>query len=194
MGIEKKKELPVIPFGSQAEWREWLELNHSVSDGIWLQFYKKGSGVSSVKYAEALDEALCYGWIDAQLKAGDENFYLQRFTPRRRGSTWSRRNVGIFERLEKEGKVKPPGRKAVEVAMQDGRWENAYDSQSDMKVPDYLHDELLNDPESLKFFESLDKINTYAIVWRLQSAKNPETRAKRLKAILEMLEKREKIH
>ncbi len=194
MTVGNKPEMPVLPFNSQAEWREWLGKNHSVSNGIWLQFYKKGSGTPTVVYSEALDEALCYGWIDGQLKAGDENYYLQRFTPRRARSTWSKRNIGHVARLEKEGKMKPSGMKAVQSAKLDGRWENAYDSQSDMTVPDYLLDELKNDPTSLAFFESLNKVNTYAIVWRLQSAKNPETRAKRMKVILEMLANGVKIH
>ena len=189
-----KKEQPEIAFGSSAAWRTWLELNHALTDGIWLKFYKKGSGTPSVVYAEALDEALCYGWIDGQLKAGDEYYYLQRFTPRRPRSTWSKRNISHVARLEKEGMMKPSGLKAVEDAKKDGRWENAYDSQSDMTIPDYLIDELRKIPESLAFFESLNKVNTYAIVWRLQSAKNPETRAKRMKVILEMLAKGEKIH
>ena len=188
------KEQPEIAFGSSAALRTWLEMNHALSDGIWLKFYKKGSGTLSVVYAEALDEALCYGWIDGQLKAGDKNYYLQRFTPRRPRSTWSKRNISHVERLETEGLMKPSGLKAVEDAKKDGRWDNAYDSQSDMIVPDYLLAELKNAPKSLAFFESLDKINTYAIVWRLQSAKNPETRAKRMKVLLEMLAKGEKIH
>jgi len=194
MAVGIKADLPIIAFSSQAQWRDWLESNSTVSNGIWLQFYKKGSGIPSVVYAEALDEALCYGWIDGQLKRGDDKFYLQRFTPRRPRSTWSKRNISHVARLEKEGLMKPSGLKAVEDAKRDGRWENAYDSQSDMTVPDYLLDELKNDPKSLAFFESLDKVNTYAIVWRLQSAKNPETRAKRMKVVLEMLAKGEKIH
>jgi uncharacterized protein YdeI (YjbR/CyaY-like superfamily) len=194
MAATNKKEQPEIAFGSSAAWRTWLEMNHALSDGIWLKFYKKGSGTPSVVYSEALDESLCYGWIDGQLKRGDDKFYLQRFTPRRPRSTWSKRNISHVARLEKEGLMKSSGLKAVEDAKRDGRWENAYDSQSDMTVPDYLLAELKNDPNSLAFFESLDKINTYAIVWRLQSAKNPETRAKRMKTIRTMLANREKIH
>jgi uncharacterized protein YdeI (YjbR/CyaY-like superfamily) len=194
MTVRNKAELPIIAFSSQAEWRDWLEHNSTVSNGIWLQLYKKGSGIPTVVYAEALDEALCYGWIDGQLKRGDDKFYLQRFTPRRARSTWSKRNINHVARLEKDGKIRPPGWKAINAAKMDGRWENAYDSQSDMIVPDYLLAELRNDPKSLAFFESLDKVNTYAIVWRLQSAKNPETRAKRMKGVLEMVAKGEKIH
>jgi uncharacterized protein YdeI (YjbR/CyaY-like superfamily) len=188
------KEQPEIAFGSSAAWRTWLEMNHALSDGIWLKFYKKGSGTPSVVYAEALDEALCYGWIDGQLKAGDENYYLQRFTPRRPRSTWSKRNITHVARLDQEGKMRPPGWKVIEAAKMDGRWENAYDSQSGVTIPEYLIDELKKVPESLAFFESLNKVNTYAIIWRLQSAKNPETRAKRMKLLLEMLAKGEKLH
>jgi uncharacterized protein YdeI (YjbR/CyaY-like superfamily) len=194
MAAGKKAELPIIAFSSQAEWREWLEKYSTVSNGIWLQFYKKGSGIPTVVYAEALDEALCYGWIDGQLKRGDDKFYLQCFTPRRPRSTWSKRNISHIVRLEKEGKMRPPGWKAIDAAKMDGTWENAYDSQSDVTIPDYLLDELKKAPESLVFFESLNKVNTYAIVWRLQSAKNPETRVKRMKVVLEMLAKGEKIH
>ena len=194
MATTIQKEQPEIAFGSSSEWRAWLEVNHALSDGIWLKFYKKGSGTPSVVYAEALDEALCYGWIDGQLKRGDDKFYLQRFTPRRLRSTWSKRNINHVARLDKEGKIRPPGWKAINAAKMDGTWENAYDSQSDMIIPDYLLAELKNDPKSLAFFESLDKANTYAIVWRLQSAKNPETRAKRMRVVLEMLAIGEKIH
>ena len=194
MTTEKKKDLPVNYFASQEEWREWLEINYANSDGIWLKMYKKGSGVASVVYAQALDEALCYGWIDGQLKAGDENFYLQRFTPRRARSTWSKRNISHVERLEKAGKMTPAGWKVIEDAKADGRWDNAYDSQSEMKVPDELMAELSKNQERLSYFESLNKVNRYAIIWRIQSAKNAAIREKRLKTLLEMLDRGEKIH
>jgi uncharacterized protein YdeI (YjbR/CyaY-like superfamily) len=194
MTTETKTELPAIPFGSQNEFEQWLEENHSVSKGIWLQFYKKGSGTPSIIYAEALDAALCFGWIDGQLKRGDENFYLQKFTPRRPRSTWSKRNIGLVARLEKEGKIRPPGWKAIEAAKADGRWENAYDSPRNMAVPGDLLEELSKDEKSLAFFESLNRINKYAIVWRLQSAKRADIREKRMKVILEMIAKGEKLH
>ncbi len=189
-----KQEMPVLAFSSQAAWSDWLEINHAVSDGIWLKMHKKGSGLSTVVYAEALDEALCYGWIDGQLKVFDEKSYLQKFTPRRPRSTWSKRNIGLVERLDKEGRIKPAGWKAIDAAKADGRWENAYESIGNFTVPEDLVDELSKDPKSKAFFESLSKINKYAIVWRLQSAKKPETREKRMKIILEMLAKEEKIH
>jgi len=194
MAAEKKNELPVISFASQKDWREWLENNHALSDGIWLKMYKKGSGVASVVYAQALDEALCFGWIDGQLKAGDENFYLQRFTPRRARSTWSKRNISHVERLEKAGKMMPSGWKVIEEAKADGRWDNAYDSQSDMKIPGELMTELSASQKRLAYFESLNKVNRYAIIWRIQSAKNEGIRQKRLKIILEMLDREEKLH
>lgn len=194
MAKQDKKEQPVIPFSSAAEMRKWLEINHNISDGIWLQMYKKGSGVPSVVYAEALEEALCFGWIDGQLKAGDEKYYLQRFTPRRARSTWSKRNIGIVEKLEAEGRMAEPGWKAVREAMDDGRWDNAYDSISSWSMPEILMNELVKNPESLAFFESLDKINRYAIVWRIQSARSDDVRCRRLESLMQMLARKEKLH
>ena len=194
MASEKKPELPILPFTSQTEWRKWLESNHAECDGIWLQFYKKGSGVSTVVYAEALDEALCFGWIDGQLKSGDEKYYIQRFTPRRKRSLWSKRNIEHVSRLEAEGKIHPAGWKAIEEAKANGRWENAYDSQGSATVPDYFLVELTKDPKSLAFFESLNKINRFSIIWRLQSASKPEIRNKRLMQILDMMAKGEMFH
>ena len=194
MTTKAKPDLPILAFCSLADWEVWLETNNGVSQGIWLQFFKKGSGTPTVVYAEALDGALCYGWIDGQLRRGDEKFYLLRFTPRRKHSTWSKRNIDHITRLEKSGKMRPPGWKAIEDAKADGRWENAYDSQSNMKVPPELIQSLSGDPGSLTFFESLDKANKYAIVWRIQSAKTDKIREKRMKVILEMLARGEKIH
>jgi uncharacterized protein YdeI (YjbR/CyaY-like superfamily) len=194
MTTKAKPDLPIVAFPSLADWEEWLETNHGVSQGIWLQFFKKGSGTPTVVYAEALNGALCYGWIDGQLRRGDEKFYLQRFTPRRKHSTWSRRNIDHVIRLEKEGKMRTAGWKAVADAQADGRWENAYDSQSNMTVPPKLMLSLSENPSSLAFFESLDKVNKYAIVWRIQSAKTDKIREKRMTVILEMLAKGEKIH
>lgn len=183
-----------MAFSSMAEWRSWLEINHAASEGIWLKMFKKGSSTRSVVYAEALDEALCFGWIDGQLKAGDDKYYLQRFTPRRAGSTWSKRNIRHVERLEQEGKMTSSGWKKIEEARADGRWDNAYDSHSDMKIPELLAGALSGNPEILDFFDSLDKNNRYAIVWRIQSAKNEEIRERRLKKLLEMLARGEKLH
>lgn len=163
-------------------------------DGIWLQFYKKGSGVPTVVYAQALDEALCFGWIDGQLKSGDEKFYLQKFTPRRKRSLWSKRNIEHVSRLAETGKIHAAGWKAIEEAKANGRWDSAYDSHSNATPPDDLMQELAKDPQSLAFFESLNKVNRFSIIWRLQSAIKPEIRAKRFRQIVEMMAKGEKFH
>jgi uncharacterized protein YdeI (YjbR/CyaY-like superfamily) len=194
MSQKIKQEPHIIPFGSQAAWREWLEQNHTLECGIWLQFYKKGSGTPSVNYAQALDEALCFGWIDGQLKRSDENFYLQKFTPRRKRSMWSKRNIEHIARLEQEGKMADSGRRQVEAAQADGRWDRSYDSPGNMTVPEDLLMELSKVPANLAFFDSLNQANKYAITWRLQSASEPKIREKRLKSILEMMSKREKFH
>jgi uncharacterized protein YdeI (YjbR/CyaY-like superfamily) len=193
-GNSDNPDLPVIPFSSPLEWEQWLKQNHSVSKGIWLQMYKKGSGIASVYYAEALDVALCYGWIDGQLKSVDELAYMQRFTPRRPKSIWSKRNIEHITRLTKEERMKPAGLKEAEAAKNDGRWELAYDPQTSMSVPDDFLSELSKDKKALIFYESLNKANKYAIAWRIQTAKRPETREKRMKEILEMLASGEKFH
>jgi len=189
-----KAELPLIPFTTQENWEQWLDENHAAVNGIWLQFYKKGSGIASVTYAEALDVALCYGWIDAQLKSIDELSYKQHFTPRRPKSIWSKRNIEHIARLTKEGRMKPAGIKQVEAAKTDGRWDQAYDSPGNITLPGDFLLELQKDKKTLDFYESLTKANKYAICWRIQTAKRPETKEKRKKEILEMLGREEKYH
>lgn len=187
-------ELPIVFFKEPAEWEAWLEKNHSASNGVWLKFYKKISGLQSVKYDEALDVALCYGWIDGQLKKFDSDSYVQKFTPRRTKSIWSKRNVEHVTRLEKDGRMRPSGQKAVELAKADGRWKVAYDSPANMGVPEDFLSELAKNKNAFEFFESLTKANKYAIAWRLQTAKRVETRTKRMQTILEMLGRGEKFH
>jgi uncharacterized protein YdeI (YjbR/CyaY-like superfamily) len=189
-----KADLPVIPFAVQELWEQWLEQNHSVSNGIWLQFFKKASGIASVTYAEALDVALCYGWIDAQLKSIDALCYKQHFTPRRPKSIWSKRNIEHIARLTAEGRMKPAGMKQVEAAKSDGRWDQAYDSPGNMTLPDDFLLELKKDKIAFDFYESLNKANKYAVAWRIQTAKRPETKEKRKKEILAMLGRGEKFH
>lgn len=184
----------MMSFRSPEEFREWLIENHESSEGIWLQFYKKGSGVVSITYAQALDEALCFGWIDGQLKKHDEKSYLHRFTPRRAKSIWSKINTQHTERLIREGRMAPAGYRQIELAKADGRWHAAYDSYKDAKPPEDFMKELAKNPTALEFFQGLSKANVYAIVFRLQTAKKPETRARRLQAILEMLARKEKFH
>jgi uncharacterized protein YdeI (YjbR/CyaY-like superfamily) len=192
--IPDKPDLPIIPFASQQIWEQWLEQNHAISKGIWLQMFKKNSGIASVNYAQALDVALCYGWIDGQLKPIDSLSYMQRFTPRRPRSIWSKRNIEHIDRLINEGRMRPAGLKEAEAAKADGRWEVAYDGQGTMSLPADFLEELTKHKNALAFYESLNKANKYAIAWRIQTAKRPETREKRMKEILEMLMREEKYH
>lgn len=180
---------PIVSFTSAQKWEAWLKKNHAKPEGIWLRFFKKGSGKKTVLYAEALDSALCYGWIDSQLKKYDEASYLQKFTPRRSKSVWSKLNIQHVERLTKAGKMKPAGLQKVEEAKKDGRWEKAYDSAGKMTMPADFLEKLAKNKKALAFFETLNRANSYAIAWRLQTAKKPETREKRMKTILAMLTK-----
>jgi uncharacterized protein YdeI (YjbR/CyaY-like superfamily) len=183
-----------LEFKDQTEFRAWLNKNHADTPGIWLKLYKKASGVKSVNYAEALDVALCYGWIDGQVKKGDEQYYLQKFTPRRKNSMWSKRNIDNIARLETAGLMTPAGMADVEQAKADGRWEAAYDKPSEMTVPDYFLAALDKKPEAKQFFQTLNKANTYAIAWRLQTAKTEANRQRRMEKILIMLESGQKLH
>ena len=189
-----KSDYPVIAFASSREFNSWLEENHAKEKGVWLRIYKKSTGIASVDHKEALDEALCYGWIDGQGKKDAEDSYLQKFTPRGARSIWSKRNIDNILRLEKEGRMKPSGLKQVELAKADGRLERAYDSASNMVIPEDFLAELAKNKTAHAFFESLNRANKYAIVWRLQTAKKPETREKRMKVILEMMANEKKFH
>ncbi len=186
--------MKTLTFRSSADFRSWLELNHAVSNGIWLRIFKKGSGEKSVTYAEALDQALCYGWIDGQKQAHDEVSWLQKFTPRRIKSGWSKVNTEHAERLVKTKQMTRAGLEAVAVAKADGRWQAAYDSPRNAALPDDFLKALDMDKKAKAFFATLNKTNIYSIVYRLQTAKKPETREKRKKMILEMLAHGEKFH
>jgi uncharacterized protein YdeI (YjbR/CyaY-like superfamily) len=185
---------PILTFTTPDEWYDWLEKNHATSNGVWLRFYKKDSGIKGLTHATSLDGALCYGWIDSQAKKLDATSYLQKFTPRRSKSIWSQVNTEHIARLIKEGKMKPAGLEQVAQAKKDGRWEAAYSSPSSMVIPTDFLKELAKDKKAEAFFKTLNKTNTYAIVWRLQTAKKPETRERRMKAMLEMLAREEKLH
>lgn len=189
-----KNSLKIHAFKKASDWKKWLEKNHAKSMGIWLRFFKKKSGVPSITYAEALDEALCFGWIDSQLQKYDEISYLQKFTPRRAKSIWSKRNIEHVARLVKEGRMQPVGKKEMEAAKTDGRWQLAYDSSGTMEVPKDFLTELSKNKKAKAFFEKLNRANTYAIAWRLQTAKRPETRARRMKTLLAMLAEGKKLH
>ena len=185
---------PIMFFSSQKEWETWLASNHAKSDGIWMKFAKMASGVTSTNYAEALDVALCYGWIDGQAKSIDDTYYLQKFTPRRAKSIWSKRNVGKVAELIAAGKMKPSGLAAIEAAKADGRWEQAYDSPKNSTMPDDFQAVLDKNPKAKEFFEALNKTNRYAVLWRIQTAKKPETRASRIEKLIAMLEAGQKLH
>jgi len=190
----EKTGLQIVSFNSKEAFESWLEQNHSQTTGIWLRFYKKKSGIPSIVYKEALDIALCYGWIDSQLDKANENSYLQKFTPRRAKSLWSKRNIEHIKRLEQEGRMRPPGIQEVERAKNNGNWEKAYDSPGNMEIPDDLLQELSKDKKAVAFFESLDKTNRYSIGWRIQTAKTEEIRSKRINEILKMMKNGEKFH
>ena len=187
-------ELEIKFFDTASKFEAWLKKNHSASKGVWLQFYKKGSGVKSLNHADALDVALCYGWIDAVANKYDDTSYLQRFTPRRPKSIWSKKNIDNTNRLIEAGKMKASGLKAIEAAKADGRWKAAYDSPTNSTIPPDFLKALKKDKAAYKFFKTLNKTNTFAITWRLQTAKKPETREKRMKAILAMLAEGKAFH
>ncbi|HLH23071.1 MAG TPA: YdeI/OmpD-associated family protein [Chloroflexota bacterium] len=192
--MESKQGLPIIAFAAPAEWEAWLAAHHATAQGLWLKLAKKDAGVATVSYAEALDVALCYGWIDGQKAAHDERFWLQKFTPRGRRSKWSRVNRDKAEALLAQGRVQPAGLAHIEQARQDGRWDAAYESQSRATVPDDLQQALDANPAAQAFFATLDSANRYAILYRLQDAKRPETRARRLAQFVAMLAAGQKLH
>jgi uncharacterized protein YdeI (YjbR/CyaY-like superfamily) len=194
MKTPEVKEIKVIPFKTANAFEKWLAKNHNKVSAIWLRFFKKESGKASITYKEAVDEALCYGWIDGQANKYDEESWIQRFTPRGARSIWSKKNTENIERLTALGKMKSAGVEEVEKAKADGRWEKAYDSPKDMQVPEDFIKALLKNKKAKAFYETLNKTNKYAIGWRIQTAKKPETKEKRIKMIIEMLLKGEKFH
>jgi uncharacterized protein YdeI (YjbR/CyaY-like superfamily) len=186
-------ELPIEHFVDAAAWERWLE-QHPGSTGVWLKIAKKDSGVASVSYAEALDVALCHGWIDGQKKGFDAQCFLQRFTPRRARSTWSKINVARIEALVAAGRMRPAGMREVEAARADGRWDAAYDGAGSMEVPVELTQALAKNRKARAFFDTLDKTNRYAVCWRVQTAVKPQTRQARVEKLVAMLARGEKIH
>jgi uncharacterized protein YdeI (YjbR/CyaY-like superfamily) len=192
MGVDDG--LPTLPFASAAAWEEWLEDRDAACEGVWIKMAKKDAGIDSVRYPEVLETALCFGWIDGRREALDARHFLQRFTPRRKRSRWSRINRETAERLIADGRMRAAGLAEVQRAKADGRWEAAYEGQRSITVPDDLAGELDARPEAKAFFEQLSSQNRYAILYRLQDAKRPETRARRLATFVAMLEARETIH
>ncbi len=190
----EKNGILILSFKNQQAFSSWLEKNHDKSDGIWLQLFKKSSGIESITYAEVVEESLCYGWIDSLVNKLDEQSYIQKFTPRRAKSMWSKINIGHIERLTKEGRMKESGLQEVERAKADGRWQQAYDSPTNMKVPEDFITEVSKNKKALEFFETLNKSNRFAIAFQLHTAKKPETRERRIKKFVEMMERGEKLY
>lgn len=189
-----KEEQPVLLFETADDWAAWLEENHATSPGVWMQIGKKGSGLTSATHEEALEVALCYGWIDGQRKSLDETSFLQKFTRRGARSIWSKINRAKVEKLIESGRMRPPGLAEIERAKRDGRWDQAYDSHRTATVPGDLQAALDASPRAKAFFATLNSQNRYAILFRLQTAKKPETREKRLRDFVAMLERGETLH
>lgn len=176
-----------MAFKSQAAWEDWLARHHATSNGVWIKIAKKASGIPTVTHAGALESALCYGWIDGQRNRLDDQWFLQRFTPRRSRSKWSKINRGKAEQLISEGRMQPPGMREVERARADGRWDSAYDAPSAATVPHDLQHALDENPAAASFFATLNSQNRFAILYRIQDAKRPETRARRIERFVAML-------
>lgn len=191
--MEHKDGLSIRLFGTQDDLEAWLADNHESSPGMWLQIAKKGSGIESVTYQEALDVALCYGWVDSQKDKFDERTYLQRFTPRGAKSIWSQVNVAKVERLIASGKMKPAGLRAIEIAKAGGYWDRAYAPASSAEVPDDLAAALALNATAKERYESLNKSGKYTILFRLQNVKKAETRERKIREFVEKLEKGEKL-
>ena len=189
-----KDKLPIKQFDDQAAWDTWLARNCASSSGVWLKFAKTGARRATVTKPQAIETAICHGWIDGQIGALDDEYYLIRFTPRKQGSKWSTINVETAERLIKEKRVTPAGLSAIEAAKSDGRWASAYAGQRTAEPPADLLKALRASPKAAHEFEVLDRANQYSIIYRVQDAKKPETRAKRIATYVSMLEAGESLH
>ena len=189
-----RTDLPILAFATHGAWKAWLDEHHAASEGLWLKIAKKGSGIETVSYPEALEVALCYGWIDGQKASFDDRYWLQRFTPRRSRSKWSKVNRQKATELIERGAMKPAGLREVERAKADGRWDAAYDAQSTATVPDDLRRELEKNDAAREFFQTLNSANRYAILYQIGDAKKPETRARRIEKFVAMLAERKKLY
>src|SRR6266508_2795297 len=192
--MESKQGLPIVQLASAQEGEAWLEEQHETAKGLWLKIAKKAAGIETVSYPEALEVALCYGWIDGQKGSYDKRFWLQRFTPRGPRSKWSQINRDKVEELVAQGRMKPAGLATVEQARADGRWDAAYEPQSRATVPDDLQHALDENPQAKAFFETLNGVNRYAILYRIRDAKRPETRARNIEKFVAMLARGEKLY
>jgi uncharacterized protein YdeI (YjbR/CyaY-like superfamily) len=194
MLMNNTERLPILFCETQDNWETWLKEHHSQTAGIWLKFAKKGVDIASLTYVEALESALCYGWIDGQKASFDTQCWLQKFTPRRPKSIWSKVNCEKAIALMVAGRMQPAGLQQIELAKADGRWDQAYAPQSRITIPADFQSELDNNPEALAFFHTLNSANRYAILFRIQTAKRAKTRSARIQKYIEMLVKQEKIH
>ncbi|HYX50663.1 MAG TPA: YdeI/OmpD-associated family protein [Ktedonobacteraceae bacterium] len=192
--MKNSDTVPIMSFETQQDWEVWLEENHAESKGIWLKIAKKEAPAPTISYAEALDSAICYGWIDGQKAAFDDRYWLQKFTPRTAKSNWSKVNCGKAEGLIAVGRMQPAGLRQVELAKADGRWERAYESQSKITIPDDFQRELDKNPQAKDFFSTLDSANRYAFLYRIHAAKKPETRSAKIQKFIEMLNQQQKLH
>ena len=192
--METFKDSAVLFFESQKFWHEWLDKHYAQPQGVWLKLAKKSSGIVSVSYMEALEEALCYGWIDSQKQSYDNDYFLQKFTSRGPKSIWSKVNVAKAKELLRADRIKPSGLAAIEVAKKSGAWQAAYDSPSTITIPSDFQAELDKNPKAQQFFETLNKANVYGFCWRIQTAKKPETRKTSIDKFINMLNKGEKLH
>jgi uncharacterized protein YdeI (YjbR/CyaY-like superfamily) len=187
-------DTPIIAFASRNDWEEWLAREHATSQGLWLKLAKRGAGVPSVSYPEAVEAALCFGWIDGQKRKFDDVYWLQRFTPRSARSRWSKLNRQKATELIAAGRMRRPGLAEVERAKSDGRWEAAYEPPSSASVPEDLQRELNRNERARRFFETLNRVNRYAILHRIEQAKRPETRARRIEKFVTMLDEGKKLY
>jgi uncharacterized protein YdeI (YjbR/CyaY-like superfamily) len=194
MSVKATTPEPVLPFATQRKFGAWLAKHHASASGIWIKIAKAASGITSIKYAEAVEEALCWGWIDSQSKGIDEKWYVQRFTPRGKRSPWSKINCAKADALIAAGKMSAAGLAEVERAKKDGRWDRAYDSPARATVPPDLAAALARNRRASDFFDRLDSINRYAILHRVQTATKPETRTRRIANFVKMLARKEKLH
>ncbi len=193
MPVKPKDELPIILFETEEEWSTWLEENRN-SGAVWVRIAKKKSKIESITYDQALEVALCYGWIDGLKKAYDEDSWIQRFSPRKPASNWSKINKNKVKKLIAQGRMKAPGLESIKIAKEKRTWQNAYDSPKNAKVPAYLKDALNKNSDAAAFFKTLNNINRYAIIYRLQIARTPEIRQKKLQDMIKMLEQKKKYH
>ncbi len=185
------EDYPIKLFTDRDSWARWLREHHASEQGIWLRFAKAASALESVSYSEALDLALCHGWIDGQKRTFDSDSWLLKFTPRRKRSVWSKKNREHVERLIRSGEMHPAGLAQVEAAKADGRWDRAYDSPANAMIPEDFQAALDSHPEAAEFFATLKSASRYSMLYRIQTAVKPETRARRVSEYIEMLSRGE---